>query len=189
MKNLTASGVLNIDIVHNGKCVPCTRKIYGVRKGAIEEVKKRKNWKNAYTEIRKILKKYNVAELRVPIYKDIVSQDIVNTTIIKNIGMLDNDSDFRIFCEETAAVLGDFSSKKNEKAEAHKWLMEHFNIRHTAIDISKDVKARYDALFEKYPMLKFMNYNDYGTRVSTTENATRLLDYIKLIDNTRGNTK
>lgn len=177
MRNLTASGILS------------ARNIYGVRKGAMEEIKKRKNWKCAYTEIAKILNAYDVKELYVPIYKGIVSRDIVNETVVKYIEALDADSTYRKFCEETAAIMGNFHSNKDAQAIAYKELMQVFDVKHTATDISKDVKARYEALFDKYPMLKFLEGTGHGSNLSSRTAVDRLLGYIKLIDNnTRGNT-
>jgi 5'(3')-deoxyribonucleotidase len=155
----------------------------------MEEIKKRKNWKCAYTEIAKILNAYDVKELYVPIYKGIVSRDIVNETVVKYIEALDADSTYRKFCEETAAIMGNFHSNKDAQAIAYKELMQVFDVKHTATDISKDVKARYEALFDKYPMLKFLEGTGHGSNLSSRTAVDRLLGYIKLIDNnTRGNT-
>jgi len=151
--------------------------IYGVRKGDIEEIKKRKNWVNLETHIEKVLNSQNNTKLLNSVVKSRVEdQGLFELASSSTMSLIaDPDSPFLKLINEfkgvdkfkgdqynLSSLFAKFAPKANLSPEA---LINKYN-------------KEFEAVERRYPLL---------SKLSTYRvNASDIAEYINLIDQSKG---
>jgi hypothetical protein len=174
-KGYTSGTELHEDV----KCLPglFSGNVYGVRKGDIEDIKKRPNWKNFEDHIAAQLNGKDVSKLLMSLVKSrLDSADILAYTNNKEIlGSISDKSPYAILVNEFAKV-GKFEGNYYNLERLFRRFAPKANLSPDALIIKYN--AELSAVNRRYPLLTKLNsYRVY---------ASDIAEYINLIDEKKG---
>jgi hypothetical protein len=174
-KGYTSGTELHEDV----KCLPglFNGNVYGVRKGDIEDIKKRSNWKNFEDHIADQLNGKDVSKLLMSLVKSrLDGADILSYTSNKEIlGRINDKSPYAILVNEFAKV-GKFEGNNHNLERLFRRFAPKANLSPDVLIIKYN--AELSAVNRRYPLLSKLN--------TYRVNANDIAEYINLIDEKKG---